>query len=316
MPPTSRPARCTPRSTSSSRSATSHRNGRTRRRHAATSGRRAATSISRRPARARSQPRSPATRISSRCRWRPGASVRRKPDAMLLRVLLAVIDAATRLAPPSRRRDWRRQWRADIVHEWRRVDRGADASAGRAALIRRTAGAVRHAFWLRGHVRRLEMVSHDLRYGWRLMLRKPGFTVVAVLTLGLGIGANVTIFSWVDAMLRRQLQGVPDPDRFVALNSTSRTRSDLSLSYPDFVDIRQRRLESVDDVIVFTLAPLNLRTDAEPQRVWGELVSGNFFSALGVHVAHGRAFLPEEDREPSTHPVVVFSHNFWQRRFG
>ena len=124
-------------------------------------------------------------------------------------LLLAVIDAGRWLAPPSRRREWRRQWRADIWHESRWLDREAPGIGPRATLVRRTAGALRHAFWLRLHVRSLEMITHDLRYGWRMMLRKPGFTAAAVLTLGLGIGANVTMFSWVDAMLRRQLNGVP-----------------------------------------------------------------------------------------------------------
>ena len=92
------------------------------------------------------------------------------------------------------------------------------------------------------------MITQDIRYGWRLMVRKPAFTAVAVLTLGLGIGANVTMFSWVQSTLQRQIHGVPDGDRLVAMNGTTRTRSDLSLSYPDFVDYRQRRPESVEDL--------------------------------------------------------------------
>ena len=165
------------------------------------------------------------------------------------------------------------------------------------------------------------MITHDIRYGWRLMVRKPGFTILAVLTLGLGIGANVTMFSWVDSTLKRQVRGIADRDRLVAINGTTRTRSDLSLSYPDFVDYRQRRPESVDDLIVFTLAPMNMRTSTpaggygEPQRIFGQLVSGNFFDTLGVHPVLGRGFLPDEDKTPTTHPVVVFSHTFWQRRF-
>jgi putative ABC transport system permease protein len=81
----------------------------------------------------------------------------------------------------------------------------------RAGLIARVAGAFRHAFWLRLHVRRIEMITQDIRYGWRLMLRKPAFTLVAVLTLGLGIGANVSMYSWVDVRLRHMLDGVEDP---------------------------------------------------------------------------------------------------------
>jgi predicted permease len=232
----------------------------------------------------------------------------------LLRLLLAIIDTGWWLAPPSRRGEWRRQWRADIMHEWRWLSRHRGV-ADQVTLVRRVAGALRHAFWLRLHVRRIEMITQDIRYGWRLMVRKPLFTLVAVLTLGLGIGANVTMFSWVEITMQRQIHAVPDGDRFVALNGTTRTRGDLSLSYPDFLDYRARRPDSVEDLIAYTLVPMNLRTEAEPQRVFGQLVTGNFFDALGVRPSLGRGFLPEEDKTPNSHPVVVFSHNFWQRRF-
>ena len=112
------------------------------------------------------------------------------PKGPLLRLLLAIIDTGWWLAPPARRREWRRQWRADILHEWQRIARQRDGST-RSGLVIRAAGALRHAFWLRLHVRRLEMITQDIRYGWRLMVRKPAFHLVAVLTLGLGIGANV-----------------------------------------------------------------------------------------------------------------------------
>ena len=156
---------------------------------------------------------------------------RRTPG--LLRVLLAIIDTGWWLAPPSRRRDWRQQWRADILHEWQWLTRHPRGIGDRAGLLRRVAGALRHAFWLRLHVRRLEMITQDIRYGWRLMVRKPAFTAVAVLTLGLGIGANVTMFSWV-----AEHAAAADPRRastatgWSRMNGTTRTRSDLSLSYP------------------------------------------------------------------------------------
>src|SRR3954467_11620234 len=103
----------------------------------------------------------------------------------LLRLLLAIVDTGWWLAPPSRRREWRRQWRADILHEWQWIARHPDGSSRPARLVGRAAGALRPAFWLRLHVRRLEMITQDIRYGWRLMVRQPLFTLVAVLTLGL-----------------------------------------------------------------------------------------------------------------------------------
>jgi predicted permease len=234
----------------------------------------------------------------------------------LLRALLAIVNLGSRLAPPSRRRAWRRQWHADILHEWQWLSRHPRGIGDRAALLRRAAGALRHAFWLRMHVRRLEMITQDLRYGWRQMLRRPGVSAIAILTLGLGVGSNVTMYSWVDGRLRRMLPGVADAGRIVALNGTSRSRADLSTSYPDFVDLRERRPASVDDLIAYSFMPMNMRVDGgDPQRAFGELVSGNYFDVLGVHPSHGRAFLPEEGTTPDRYPVVVFSHNFWQRRF-
>jgi len=234
----------------------------------------------------------------------------------MLKFLLAVINAGRWLAPPSRRKAWRRQWRADVAHEWRWIEQRESGIGARAGLVARVAGALRHAFWLRMHVRRIEMITQDIRYGWRLMVRKPAFALVAVLTLGLGIGANVTMFSWTRIILQRQIRGVRDGGQLVALNGTTRSRNDLSVSYPDFLDLRERRPDSVEDLIAFTLAPMSLRTNGgEPQRTFGQLVSGNFFSALGVTPALGRAFLPEEDTAPNGHPVVVLSDSFWQRRF-
>jgi macrolide transport system ATP-binding/permease protein len=233
----------------------------------------------------------------------------------LLRLLLAVVDLGWWLAPPSRRREWRRQWRADLVHEWRWRTEHPRGVGDRASLFPRAAGALRHAFWLRLHVRSLEMITQDLRYGWRLMVRKPAFTAVAVLTLGLGIGANVTMFSWVDSSLRRQMRGIPEPGRFVALNGTTRTRNDLVLSYPDFLDYRSRVPDSIDDIIAFSFAPMNMRTAGDPQRVFGQLVSGNYFGALGVRPIAGRVLGPDDDRTPDGETSAVISHTFWQRHF-
>ena len=160
------------------------------------------------------------------------------------------------------------------------------------------------------------MITQDIRYGWRLMVRKPAFTIVAVLTLGLGIGANVSMYSWVDGRMRHLVDGVERPDRLIALNGTTRTRENLSLSYPDFEDYRRRLPASVADLIVYTMTPMNMRVDnGEPQRVFAEMVSGNYFEMLGTLIPLGRAFRPEEGTVPNRYPVTVISHKFWVRRF-
>ena len=152
-----------------------------------------------------------------------------KPSGRL-RVLLRALAAMRALAPQSRRRDWYRQWRADVWHEWRWAARtpGPQPQAATALAVR-VAGAARHALWLRWYVRRLEMISHDLRYGWRLMLRRPAFTAIAIAMLGLGIGTSVTIFSWLQTALQ-PIPGVPDRDRLVILYGTTPTRDNLSTS--------------------------------------------------------------------------------------
>src|SRR6185503_14951501 len=155
------------------------------------------------------------------------------------------------------------------------------------------------------------MISHDLRYGWRQMLRRPGVTVAAVVTLGLGIGANVMMYSWLDGRLRGLIPGAVDSNRLVAMNGVWQTRNTLNTSYQDFLDFRERRPATIDDLFVYTLVPLNMRIDGDPMRVFGEVVSGNYFDVLGVGPALGRMFLHDEGTTPNRYPVVVLSYNFW-----
>src|SRR4026209_1454090 len=117
---------------------------------------------------------------------------RRRDAGLLLRLFLAIIDLVRWVAPVERRREWRRQWRADIWHEWQWLSGHRRGIGDRVALATRVTGAVRHAFWLRMHVRRLEMITHDLRYGWRQMLRRPGLSAAAVMAPGPRIGAHAT----------------------------------------------------------------------------------------------------------------------------
>jgi predicted permease len=162
----------------------------------------------------------------------------------------------------------------------------------------------------------MNILWQDLRYGARMLLKNPGFTLIAVVTLALGIGANTAIFSVVDKLLVRSL-AVKEPGRLVLINSVSVNPHFVSnaFSYPNFSDYRaQNRVFS--DLLAFTTTQLELKTNDRIERVSGEYVSGNYFDALGVGAARGRTFLPEEDRAPGTQPVVVVSDGFWRRRFG
>src|SRR5262245_3044047 len=157
----------------------------------------------------------------------------------------------------------------------------------------------------------------DLRFGARMLLKKPGFTLIAVVTLALGIGANTAIFTWLKAIILQPLPGVAASDRLVMLHSVAQRWGNQAtvVSYPDYKDYRDRN-EVFSGLAAFNTDVFNLMdSGGQPERVWGSLVSGNFFEALGVRVALGRTFAPDEDRTPGTHPVVVISHRLWQRRF-
>jgi len=160
------------------------------------------------------------------------------------------------------------------------------------------------------------MLLHDLAHAVRSLRGKPGFTAVAILTLAVGIGANAVIFSWIEATLLDPIRGVRDPGSLAALHFTTPTRNDLSLSYPNYTDIRDQAVPGVAAVAVFSTGALSLRTAEGAERVWGQVVSGNMFDLLGVSAAHGRLLTPDDDRVPGGHPVVVVSHALWQRRFG
>ena len=156
---------------------------------------------------------------------------------------------------------------------------------------------------------------NDLRHTLRLLARSPGFTAVAALSLALGMGANTANFSLINAVLLRPLP-VREPGRLVAVYTSdfSGPRHG-STSYPDYVDLRdQAKLFS--QIAAFTVAPMSLSGDGRTERILGQIATGNYFATLGVEAALGRTFLPEEDRTPGTHPVVVLGHGLWQRVFG
>ncbi len=156
----------------------------------------------------------------------------------------------------------------------------------------------------------------DLRYGVRMLLGHPGLTSAAVLSLALGIGANTAIYSWVKAILLRPVPGAVRQQDIVEVLTRTRAGTPNSVSYPDYVDIRDDDLFA--GVFAQGTASLNLTTDdtrVDARRLWGSLVSANYFDVLGVRAVVGRTFLPEEDRTPGGHPVVVLNYRTWQRYF-
>ena len=165
-----------------------------------------------------------------------------------------------------------------------------------------------------GTNRRTKMIAdlwQDLRFGARMLLQQPGFTAVAVLSLALGIGATTTVFSLMNAVLLRPLP-VKDPDTLVNVNKGTDMQT---ISYPDYLDYRSRN-EVFTDLLAWSEAPLSLNLNGQAEQAYGMVVSGNYFSTLGVQPALGRFFNAEEDRTPGAHPVAVLSFALWQSRFG
>jgi predicted permease len=153
----------------------------------------------------------------------------------------------------------------------------------------------------------------DLRYGFRMLRRSPAITCGAVLSLALGIGANTSIFTIVDALLLRTMPLLEDPERLVSVYSASFNPYEVS-TYPDYVDYRDRN-EVFSGLIAHRTRAMHLTGADSTERIRGALVTGNYFTTLGVEPALGRTFAPEEDRTPGSHPVVVLNHGLWKSHF-
>jgi predicted permease len=155
----------------------------------------------------------------------------------------------------------------------------------------------------------------DLRFACRSLAKTPGFTAVAVVTLALGIGITTTVFSWIDRVLFNPLPGAADAARIVALESLSPSGEMIDTSYPDYRDY-QAQAKNLSDILVFKERPLNLGEGERTRRVWAELVSGNFFTVLGVQPQLGRFFAAgDHPDDPSAAPVAVISDALWRVYF-
>jgi putative ABC transport system permease protein len=167
-----------------------------------------------------------------------------------------------------------------------------------------------------GTDRRTNMIAalwQDLRFGARMLLKQPGFTLIAVLTLALGIGANTAIFSIVNAVL---LSPFPykEPERLVILRERVSAGAGFSPSYPNFADWRAQNTVFDSTAAVRGNESFNFTGAGEPERLQGRIVSAEFFSTLGIKPLLGRDFLAEEDR-PGATPAAILSYEFWRRRF-
>jgi predicted permease len=162
----------------------------------------------------------------------------------------------------------------------------------------------------------LERLGRDLRYGWRNLRKSPLFTTMAVLSLALGIGANASIFSVINAILLRPLPGVERPSEVFSLNIKMGSRgSALPLvSYPNYRDFRDRN-SVLTGLAGIGFIPASVGPKGNCQRMWGITVTGNYFELLGVKPLAGRLLQPEDDKVRGGHPVMVLTYTGWQARF-
>src|SRR6266852_5884594 len=183
----------------------------------------------------------------------------------------------------------------------------ANRRMGPSMLAREDARAV----WFRP---RLDNLWQDLRIGFRMLRRSPGFSILAVLCLTLGIGANAAVFSWIEGILFRPYPLVTQQERLFALTGTARGEAGpTGISWPDILDL-QKSCTLIDSFIVTKITGTTLSLGDRAERTIGSIVSANYFDAIGVHPILGRGFEPREDVGSKAHPVTVISYQLWQSR--
>jgi putative ABC transport system permease protein len=232
-----------------------------------------------------------------------------------LRPYLWLIAWISHFVPRRHRSDWRQEWEAELLHrqsrleQWHRPELKSNRD-----LLRRSSGALYDALWLQPQ-RLEEDMFQDLRYGARMLLQKPGFTLVALVALALGIGASTAIFSIVNGILLRPLP-YRNSDRIVMVwMDNHRLGLDQDWhSYPNYVDYRDQN-QVFEQMAAFNDRAFNLTGSADPERVMGMWATASLFQVLGVQPSIGRAFTVDEE-EPGKDLVVVISHGLWQRWFG
>jgi len=222
--------------------------------------------------------------------------------------------------PRRLRADWRREWEAELhCHETQLAQWDKLTWRTKLDLLWHGLGALMDALWMQPRRLEDEMIQ-DLRYGWRMLRKRKGFTAAAVLSLALGIGANTAIFSVVDSILLRPLP-YPDAERLVKMSATNITQKQqwegwnrAGVSLADFREW-QGESRSFEEMALYSSGSGYRLTEAGGQKyLIGSRVSLNFFSLLGARVALGRTFQPE-DEKPESERVVVLSHAYWVERY-
>jgi predicted permease len=162
----------------------------------------------------------------------------------------------------------------------------------------------------------MQTFLQDLRFGFRMLRRSPGFSILVILCLTLGIGTNAAVFSWIEGILIRPYPLVAHQDRMFALNATTRGEPGYTgLSYPEFLDY-EKNSTLFESFIIDKITGTTLSVGDRAERATGGIVSANYFDALGVRPILGRGFRPEEGTGRNAHPVTVISYRTWKDRYG
>jgi predicted permease len=216
---------------------------------------------------------------------------------------------------------WRRRKQSDFSQEIeshlaleidRLRDQGLSQQEAEAAARREFGNVtvVRERFYLASHWLWWEQLRRDLIYASRVLARNPGFTLVAILSLALGIGANALVFSVVNALVLRPLP-VDHPEQLIFLQSNR----GAAVSFPDYRELRDRN-QTLAGLVGYRVAVMELDSGDGANHIFGYLATGNYFDVLGLQPALGRFFHAEDDLHPGASPYAVLSYATWQRRFG
>ena len=250
----------------------------------------------------------------------------------------ALLRALLRLYPAEFRAAFGEEMREVFAHRREEIRRRRGAAGLLALWVRTLAGVARaalleridahrpaarqrrlkddHTLLPRKRSNAMDRLLQDLRYSCRSLLRSPGFTAVAVLTLGIGIGVNTVVFSLVNALLLRPLPQVQEPSRLVVMFTGGQfDRAPGVSSYMDYRDIAARS-RTLAAFAAFKPRAMDLTDESSTERIEGMMVSASYFDVLGVQPQLGRFFTPAEDDEPGAETVVVLSHDLWQTAFG
>lgn len=229
-------------------------------------------------------------------------------------ILSHLRSASGNLFPRSERRDVEEELHSHIAHRADDLERNGIPRAEAERRARIEFGGY-EKYRQQSHEQAggqlLESLAQDLRYAVRSLTKSPGFTITAVITLALAIGANAVVFSMLNSLILRPLS-LPDADRLVMVEHGA-DRSPLQ-SYPDYVDLRDRN-HSFSGLAAYEMYPAGLDTGGKASPIWLYLVSGNYFDVLGVRPYLGRFFHPSDEHGPDSVPYIVLGYAFWQSHF-